>query len=131
MLTQSMGNPGNGQMFIINQNKCTYTESSSIAGNGAKENTRVTCVVYTRPGTDLIGSSATTYANRDQTFERSQGRFDARTGISGGKRWYKGGTGKLQGIEGSGTWKCKVKSSQLDAGYTCDITSKAKLPKKT
>jgi hypothetical protein len=41
-------------------------------------------------------------------------------GTSSGKWAFTLGTGKVSGIKGGGTYKCKMKSGESGAGYTCD-----------
>jgi hypothetical protein len=45
-----------------------------------------------------------------------------------GKWIVTGGTGKLRGIKGGGTYTCKIKSAEPGAGYACNVEGEYTLP---
>jgi hypothetical protein len=68
------------------------------------------------------------YDNGDKTYSRSTGISDLKASTSSGKWTYTGGTGKLNGIKGGGTYTCKMKSAEVGAGYTCEVAGEYTLP---
>ena len=114
-----------GQTFVLEQRKCRWTKPWTIAGAATTENTNVTFVEVTGPNASFINVSVTTYANGDKTFVHSVDK--SVPGGSTGKWTYTGGTGKLQGIKGQGISKCKAKSPEPGAEYTCDLTGSYKI----
>jgi hypothetical protein len=115
--------------FWIGKQKCTWTKSPEIAGTVAKGE-EVTFLG------DQIGNRARgrglavgTMANGDKYFARFQFQetYQAKTLQAGEVTWaYAGGTGKLSGLKGKGTSKCK---GAADGGLTCEIGGEYQLPK--
>jgi hypothetical protein len=115
-----------GQFFQIAQHKCAWTKPATVAGVEAKDGTETTFADVTGYGeSTLTGRREDTYTNGDRAFVRFTG-----SGF-GGKWWFIGGTGKLQGIKGGGTWTGKPKGTEPGHGVIIDITGSYKLPKKT
>jgi hypothetical protein len=114
--------------FAISQSKCPYTKPSEIAGTQSKE------FVATN-FSETSGSRATTrgfvdgtMANGDKFQVRSQGSASAKEGVieSAEGTWsFVGGTGKLKGIKGKGTYKGKGGPE----GITYEIEGEYELPK--
>ena len=114
--------------FAISQSKCPYTKPSEIAGTQTKE------FVATN-FSENSGSRATTsgfvdgsMANGDKFHVRSQGSATAKEGVveSAEGTWsFVGGTGKLKGIKGKGTYK----GTGGPEGITYEIEGEYELPK--
>ena len=114
--------------FAISQTKCPYTKPSEVAGIQTKE-------FVTTAFSEISGSRATTrgfvdgtMANGDKFQVRSQGSASAKEGViesAEGKWRYVGGTGKLKGIKGKGTYKGKGGPE----GITYEIEGEYDLPK--
>jgi hypothetical protein len=114
--------------FAISQSTCPYTKPSEIAGIQTKE-------FVTTSFTETSGSRATTrsyvdgsMANGDKFYVRSQGSATAKEGgiESAEGTWsFVGGTGKLKGIKGKGTYKGKGGPE----GVTFEIEGEYELPK--
>ena len=114
-----------GYSFVISQHKCTYTKSIAIEGLEAKE--FVNSVFNEVMGASIrtTASGITTYSNGDKGYTRSAGTGDAKAMTRSGKWTFSGGTGKLSGMKGGGTYTCKMKSSEPGVGYTCNIEGEA------
>ena len=114
--------------FAISQTKCSYTKPSEVAGIQTKE-------FVTTSFSEISGSRATTrgfvdgtMANGDKFQVRSQGSASAKEGVieSAEGTWsLVGGTGKLKGIKGKGTYKGKGGPE----GITYEIDGDYDLPK--
>jgi hypothetical protein len=114
--------------FAISQSKCPYTKPSEIAGTQTKE-------FVTTTFSETSGSRATTrsfvggtMANGDKFQVRSQGSASVKEGAieSAEGTWsFVGGTGKLKGIKGKGTYKGKGGPE----GITYEIEGEYELPK--
>ena len=114
--------------FAISQSKCPYTKPSEVAGTQTKE------FVATN-FSETSGSRATTrgfvdgtMANGDKFQVRSQGSAAVKEGVieSVEGTWsFVGGTGKLKGIKGKGTYKGKGGTE----GITYEIEGEYELPK--
>ena len=74
---------------------------------------------------NVVGS----LSNGDKVYVRTQGKSVLAAGkplSSAGTWYYVGGTGKLKGIKGKGTYKCK---SSDDGTSTCDIKGVRRVPR--
>jgi hypothetical protein len=115
-----------GQFFQISQSKCAWTKPATVAGIEVKDGTETTFADVTAYGeVSLTARHEATFTNGDKAFVRITGS------ALRGKWWFTGGTGKLQGMKGSGTWTGKLKSTEPGHGVIVDITGSYKLPKKT
>jgi hypothetical protein len=117
-----------GSSFAVTKAKCTWTKSLTIAGIESTHLEGVNFTETTGNSVQGIGSGATYYKNGDKTFYRSTSTYDPKTMITTVKWIYVGGTGKFQGIKGSGTGYCKAKSAELGAGSTCETSGEYTLP---
>jgi hypothetical protein len=115
--------------FVINQFKCTWTKSLEIAGVQSKED------VYTSFG-EVSGNRSygqaygvSTMTNGDKCYIRPQGSTTLKEGVSesGEGKWsFAGGTGKLKGLKGKGTYKSK---GAPDGTGTVEVEGEYELPK--
>lgn len=117
-----------GFSYAIGQSKCTWTKAMTIEGVEGKEfvNTGFNEVMGTSVRT--ISIQVAHYGSGDKAISRSTGTIDPKALISTGKWTFTSGTGKLRGIKGAGTYTCKMKSAEPDAGYTCDSKGEYTLP---
>jgi hypothetical protein len=110
-----------GYAYLISQNKCTWTKPFAIEGLEAKGfvNTVFDEVMGASIRTTAMG--VTTYNSGAKGYTHTSGTTDAKAMTSSGKWIFSGGTGKLGGIKGGGTYTCKMKSAEPGSAYTCDV----------
>jgi hypothetical protein len=115
--------------FSISKVKCTWSNAPEIAGTAAKDHdfTAFNDVSGNRgrSRTAAVG----TMANGDKYFSVSQGTVTLKEGVpqSHEGTWsYTGGTGKLKGIKGKGTYKGAVAP---DGTMTIEVEGEYELPK--
>ncbi len=116
--------------FSINKSNCTWTKPLELAGTQNKENVVV--------GFDEIngnkfrghGYVVDTMENGDKAYVRFEGSATSKDGVvqsAEGKWRYVGGTGKLKGLKGQGTYKGK---GSADGGITYEVEGEYTLPGK-
>jgi hypothetical protein len=115
--------------FVIFQIKCTLTKSLEIPGLQNKEyvNTIFSEVSGNRWHSQAYG--VVTMTNGDKYYVRSQGSATLKEGVlesMEGKWSHAGGTGKLKGLKGQGTYKGK---GAPDGTSTYEIEGEYELPK--
>jgi len=108
-----------GHMFRIEQSTCTWEGTLEIAGVGVKQH-QVTGF------SEMDGAKGSdhwfhvfTMANGDSVYARSQGTatYDGRRFQSSTAEWtFEGGTGKFQGLKGSGSYTCHPSPN----GFACE-----------
>ncbi len=118
-----------GHSFTISQSRCTWTKPMEMAGTQTKED------VYTG-FSEVSGNSSRdreygviTMANGDKAYVRPQGSTTLKDGApqsAEGKWSFAGGTGKLKGLKGQGTYKGKYAA---DSTSTWDIEGEYTLRK--
>jgi hypothetical protein len=95
--------------FTISQNKCTWTKPMEIEGIQTKED------VITNSG-EMSGTKVRTHgfvidtlANGDKFYARTHGsdKYQSEGKVQSSNGWwsFEGGTGKLKGLKGEGTYK--------------------------
>jgi hypothetical protein len=117
-----------GFFYRINQNKCTWTKGSALEGIESKEVVNVGFNDARGAAVRLAHTQVTRYANGDKVFVAGTGNYNQKTLLSSGKWSYSGGTGKFRRLKGGGTYTCKSKSADANAGYTCDVEGEYTLP---
>jgi hypothetical protein len=110
-----------GFFYRINQNKCTWTKGSVLAGIESKDVVNVGFNDARGAAVGLAHTQVTHYINGDKVFVAGTGNFIPKTLVGSGKWSYTGGTGKFRGLKGGGTYVCKSKSADANAGYICDV----------
>ena len=110
-----------GFALVISQSKCTWLKGVGIAGAQSKDFINTTFNEVAGPSVQSTGMGVSTFDSGDKTFSRSTGKFDVKAGTTTGKWTYTGGTGKLSGIKGGGSYLCKAKGTEPGVGYSCDI----------
>jgi hypothetical protein len=115
--------------FVISQTKCTWTKPFEIAGIQTKEDvyTGFNEISGNRARGQLYGVVAMT--NGDKYYVRGQGSATLKNGVleSAEGTWsFVGGTGKLKGLKGKGTYKTKYAP---DGTATAEAEGEYELPK--
>jgi len=115
--------------FMISQTKCTWTKSLEIGGVQSKEDVYAgfSEVSGNRARTQYYG--VVTMTNGDKCYVRPQGSATLKEGVieSAEGRWsFVGGTGKLKGLKGKGTYKGK---GAPDGTMTAEVEGEYELPK--
>ena len=115
--------------FVISQMKCTYTKPLEIAGVQSKESvfTIFSEVSGNRSRAQAYG--VVTMTNGDKFYVRPQGSATLKEGVPEsmeGKWSFAGGTGKLKGLKGKGTFKSK---GAPDGTSTVEVEGEYELPK--
>lgn len=118
-----------GHSLMISKGKCTWSKPMEIAGTQTKDDV----------GTnfdDVHGNKASghgyvvgTMANGDKIYVRVQGSSTLKDGgvdTADGTWSFTGGTGKLKGVKGKGSYKGKGAS---DGSATYDVEGEYELPK--
>ena len=117
-----------GFAFFMDQNKCTWPKGSALEGLQPKELINTRFVEVTGASSRTTAAGITRYDNGDKLFTRSTGPGNLKSLTSSGKFIITGGTGKLKGIKGEGTYTCTLKSAEPAAGYTCEVNGEYTLP---
>lgn len=114
--------------FQIVQGKCTWTKPAEIGGTQFKEDL-VTGFAEVRGNKSRgRGYVVNTLANGDRSYVRTQGTTTLKDGVTEsaeGKWTFIGGTGKLKGVKGSGTYK----GTGGPDGVTYEVEGQYELPK--
>ena len=115
--------------FGIFQGKCTWTKGLEIAGTESKEHVGTVFQEISGNRATLHGSGVDTMASGDKFFVRTQGKSTLKDGAvetDEGTWNFAGGTGKLKGLKGKGTFKRKGAG---DGTATYEIEGEYELPK--
>lgn len=115
--------------FVIGQIKCTWTKPLEIAGVQSKEDVYTNFSEVTGSRSRAQSYGVGTMTNKDTFYVRPQGSAILKDGVleSGEGKWtFAGGTGKLKGIKGKGTYKEK---GQAEGTMTVDVEGEYELPK--
>lgn len=99
-----------GHSLTISQGKCTWTKPMEIAGLQTKEDRGTVSGDTSGSNSNERGYMVGTMSNGDKFFVRIQGTSTLKEGAietDEGKWTFTGGTGKLKGIKGGGTFKGK------------------------
>jgi hypothetical protein len=111
--------------FVISQLRCTWTKSLEIAGVQSKEDVETFFSEVSGNGSHDQGYIAGSMSNGDKYYLRVQGSGSAPE--SGEGQWgFVGGTGKLKGLKGKGTYTTK---SAPDGPCTVEVEGEYELPK--
>lgn len=117
-----------GHSVSISKFACTWTKPMEIGGLQTKDGTDV--VYGDASGAKVRGSGYhfSNMSNGDKIYVRFQGNDtmkDGKTEISVGTWSYTGGTGKMKGIKGKGTYKGK---SDADGNVVSEVEGDYELP---
>jgi len=115
--------------FSISKGKCTWTKPMEIAGTQTKEDDGTNFDEITGDHSTGRGYVVAALANGDKMYVRIQSSATMKEGklVSGRGTWsFTGGTGKVKGITGKGTYQGKAAP---DGTVTYDVTGEYQLPK--
>jgi hypothetical protein len=114
--------------FIIEKSKCTWAKPMDIAEAQTKEAAFTEFVEISGTKYRGHGYAVLTVSNGDKFNASFQDSGITKDGLpEGGATWnFTGGTGKLKGIKGKGTYKMKTAS---DGSVTVEIEGEYELPK--
>jgi hypothetical protein len=115
--------------LMIAKGKCTWTKPMEIAGSQTKEDIGAGFDDITGNKSREHGYVVNTWANGDKSYVRTQGSATLKGEMieSAEGTWsFAGGTGKLKGIKGKGTYKGKGAS---DGSVTYVVEGQYELPK--
>ncbi len=116
---------GPNHYLMITKGSCTWTKPIEIEGVAGKT-AAVTQFIEVRGNRGRgHGYVVNTLSNGDKTFVRVESQQSE--GSVEGKWTYTGGTGKFDGIKGSGTSKCKGNG---DGTIDCEVEGEYELPGK-
>ncbi|HKF41890.1 MAG TPA: hypothetical protein VKG01_02210 [Thermoanaerobaculia bacterium] len=115
-----------GHMMGVGRSTCTWSTPMEISGLKTKEGTSVSFDDMMGPKYSGRGTHVSTMDNGDRIFVKFQGGGtikDDKLASDGGNWSYTGGTGKLKGIKGKGTYKGKTNPDgsmtyQIEGDYT-------------
>jgi hypothetical protein len=115
--------------FVIIQVRCTWTKSLEIAGVQSKEEVETIFSEVSGNRSHDQGYIAGTMSNGDKYYIRFQGPSTLKDGVPEsieGKWSFAGGTGKLKGLKGKGTYTGK---GAPDGASTLEVEGEYELPK--
>src|SRR5262245_46127800 len=118
-----------GHMMGVGKSTCTWSKPMEIAGSKTKDGTSVTFDEMTGAKYSGHGTHVSTMDNGDKIFVKFQGGGTLKDNklVSDAGSWsYTGGTGKMKGIKGKGTYKGKTNP---DGSMTYDVEGDYTLPK--
>jgi hypothetical protein len=112
----------------VDQLKCTWTKPQDIGGDKSKEGVSTETLDVSGNSARSHGVHVTTMESGDKYFVSYQGTGTLKDGSYQGTKgtWtYSGGTGKLKGIKGKGTYACVASGDMV----SCDIEGEYQLAK--
>lgn len=115
--------------FSISQGKCNWTKPFEIAGTQSKEDAVTTSAEISGSTARERGYVVGTLANGDKFHVSLTSTTTLKDGApqsSEGKWRFTRGTGKVKGVKGGGSYKCK---GSADGALTCEVEGEATLPK--
>lgn len=92
----------------VDQAKCTWTKPMELATIASKDGSSTSSMEVSGTTVHVSGYHMSNMANGDQFFVSFHGTAamkEGKPGNSSGTWTFTGGTGKLKGIKGKGTWK--------------------------
>jgi hypothetical protein len=118
-----------GHAFIVAKVACTWSKPMEIAGIQTKEGGSVSSEEKSGNKSSGAGVHWTAMANGDKIFVRFHGKTaydkDGKVTTADGAWSYTGGTGKMKGIKGKGTYKGK---GNPDGSMTYEVEGDYTLP---
>jgi hypothetical protein len=120
-----------GHSLALSKTACTWTKPMEIAGSQTKDGYDVASADANGMKARGTGYHVSNMSNGDKIFVRFSGTDtmtkDGKPESSAGTWSYTGGTGKLKGIKGKGTYKGK---GNADGSITFEVEGEYELPKK-
>jgi hypothetical protein len=118
-----------GHSLMISKGKCTWTKPMEIGGTQTKEDVGTNFDEVRGNKSQGHGYVVGTLANADKIYVRTQGSATLKDGnvdTADGTWSFTGGTGKLKGVKGKGSYKGK---SAADGSATYEVEGDYELPK--
>ena len=115
--------------FVISQTKCSWTKPVEIAGIQSKDDAYTDFNEVSGNRSQLQSYGVLTMANGDKAYARPRGWATLKDGVlvSGEGKWtFVGGTGKLKGLKGKGTFKSE---NHPDGTSVVEVEGEYTLPK--
>lgn len=119
-----------GHAFAISQGKCTWSKPVDIGGAKTKDDVGTSSMDITDSGAEVDGYVVGTLTSGDKIFVQTDGKDVYKNGkpeSTAGKRKFTGGTGKVEGIKGGGTYTGRP---DADGNFVIEVTGQYSLPKK-
>lgn len=116
-------------VFSIGKSKCTWIKAPEVAGIAAKDHELTAFDDASGNRARTRSAAVGTMANGDKYYVSTQGTATLKEGTAQtaeGAWSYTGGTGKLRGIKGKGTYKGKAAP---DGAMTHEVEGEYQLPK--
>jgi len=117
-------------VFSVSKVSCNWTKAMEIAGTQSKDGTSTGFDEIKGNSAKGHGQHVSTTATGEKTFVRYEGSATMKDGApqaAEGSWSYTGGTGKLAGIKGKGTYKGKASA---DGSVTYEVEGEFQLPPK-
>lgn len=114
--------------LAVEQSKCTYTKPMEIGGDKSKEGVSTATSDVSGNMSKTRGFHVATMESGDKAFFWYQGTATSKDGApveSKGNWGLTGGSGKLKGIKGKGTYNCTPSGD----GLSCDVEGEYQLAK--
>jgi hypothetical protein len=116
-------------VFSIGKAKCTWSTALEMAGTQSKDHESASFADIRGARGQVRTADVGTMANGDKYFVSTQGTTTVKEGVTQtyeGTWRYTGGTGKLKGLKGKGTFKGKAGA---DGAMTVEVEGEYQLPK--
>jgi len=94
--------------YRLSKIPCTWTKPADLGGDKTKDGYSISSTEATSTRETVHGTHVTTMASGDKTFVTFHDEYpikDGKPGASTGHWAYTGGTGKMKGLKGKGTYK--------------------------
>lgn len=117
-----------GHAYWLEKDSCTWTQPADLGGDKTKDGYSISSTEMTPTRGMVHGTHVTTMASGDKTFVAFHDTFpikDGKPGDSTGHWTYTGGTGKLKGLKGTGTYKA---TPNADGTLTVAVEGEYELP---
>jgi len=118
-----------GHAYVISKGACTWTKPLEIAGLKSKDDAAAGFAEVDGNRAREHSSQVDAMDNGDKYYVRTQGTATTKDQKfeSGEGTWsFAGGTGKLKGVKGKGTYKCKPEGDNVN----CDVEGEYTLSSK-
>jgi hypothetical protein len=120
-----------GHVMVVEKAACTWAKPLEMGGSQTKDGVSVQTMEVSGGKSSGSGTHWGTMVSGDKYFVRFQGKAtldkDGVVQSVNGTWSYTGGTGKLKGLQGKGTYKSG--KANADGGSTVEIEGDYKLPK--
>jgi hypothetical protein len=117
-----------GHVYILEKYSCTWTQPADVGGQKTKEGYSIQVAERSATREIVHGTHVSTMDNGDKTFVAFHDMIpikDGKPGASTGHWEYTGGTGKLKGLKGKGTYQG---TPNADGTVTVTVEGEYELP---